>query len=154
MARKEYRHNDEDVPVGIKLPLSKLSNKSLDKQTYSTYSVDSETDTPGIFKMSYSTKEQVFYNLKNLILTQKGERKLNLNFGVNWNKYQFNQKDKMVLQNLKEEINDQCKFWLPFIDVLVNIQEEDHSINLNISYKFKNEMEFNEQQSISLDLGG
>lgn len=150
--RRVFTYNDKDVPVGIKLPLTKISNKSINKSKESGYDIDVETKTPGIFSISYSTKEQVFYNLKNLILTQKSERKLNLSFGINWNKYQFNQKNKVIIQQLKEEIQDQCNFWLPFIDVSINIYEENYSLILKLFYKFKNEENFNEQQSISLNI--
>lgn len=152
MARKEFTYNDKDVPVGIRLPLSKLSNELTDNQKEGKFLTNSTRKNSGIFSVTYSTKEQVYYNLKNLISTQKGERKLNLQFGIDWNKYFFNQKDKTVIENLKEEIKEQCKFWLPFLDVNVQVIEDIHTLKMYISYKFKNESEYNEHQSIILNI--
>jgi phage baseplate assembly protein W len=150
--RKEFRKENKDTPIGIKLPLSELSNNLLDESNKISNKINSDRINSGIFSVSYSTKEQIHYNIKNLILTQKGERRLNLNFGIDWKKYFFGQKSKISNQSLKEEIIDQCNFWLPFIDVMVQLNEYEYELNLEIRYKFKNEQEFDITNSILLNI--
>ena len=63
-ARKEYFYSpidlEPDIAVGITLPFGK------DK---------------GLFSLSYTTEEQSISNLKNLLLTRKGERLFQPEFG-------------------------------------------------------------------------
>lgn len=154
MDRKKYIKKNIDKPVGIKLPFSEVSNKTTDNYNTSNF-IDSvsHTGTSNIFPMSYSTKEQIRYNISNLILTQKGERKLNLNFGIDWNYYIFNQKDEIKIQELKTEILDQVAFWLPFVDVKVNVISEKSMYYIKILYKLKIESSYDEENSILLNAG-
>lgn len=148
MKKRIYTQNKKDVPVGIKLPLTNISNERLDKANISRFMEETIKKSSGIFAVSYSTKEQIRYNIKNLILTQKGERKLNLNFGINWNKYFFNQSNDIIIEELKDEIKEQVLFWLPFIDSKTDVKYDSHVILILIKYKLKAESEYNEKDSI------
>ena len=79
----------EEKAIGIVLPFGNNST------TDSGYSKDGTSSSgisggtkPGIdgstlFKSSYLTKDQVISNVRNLILTNKGERIMNPDFGTN-----------------------------------------------------------------------
>jgi len=67
-------------------------------------------NAPGVFNSVYSTQDQIKYNLINLILTSKGERIENPNFGT------------ILKQQLFEQISDQT---FPLIrDSIVNAVEQ------------------------------
>jgi phage baseplate assembly protein W len=67
-------------------------------------------NAPGVFNSIYSTQDQIKYNLINLILTSKGERIENPNFGT------------ILKQQLFEQISDQT---FPLIrDSIVNAVEQ------------------------------
>ena len=44
---------------------------------------------PGVFKSTYTTKDQIKSNLINLLLTDVGERVMNPNFGTNLKRFLF-----------------------------------------------------------------
>jgi hypothetical protein len=65
--RVDPRDLNRNVAVGISLPFN----------------------GPRIFNSTYSTKDQVKHNLINVLLTNKGERILNPEFGSDLRKYLF-----------------------------------------------------------------
>ena len=75
--RKENFYNpldfEKDVAIGITLPFGK--NK-------------------GLFSLSYTTEEQSISNLKNLLLTRKGERLFQPEFGSDVYSLMFEQMDE------------------------------------------------------------
>ena len=95
--RQEISYNVLDlqpnVAIGIKLPFS--NNQS------------------GLFDLSYSTEEQAISNLKNLLLTRKGERVMQPNFGTNIYDSLFeNNVDELPII-LRDGISADIAFWLP-----------------------------------------
>lgn len=96
--RREYRYNpidlDKDIAVGITLPFGK--NK-------------------GLFNLSYTTEEQAISNLKNLLLTRKGERVFQPNFGSSIPSLLFEQMNSGLETDLDQSLRDDIGFWLPYI---------------------------------------
>jgi phage baseplate assembly protein W len=103
---------EKDVAVGIKLPFNNT--------------------TKGVFDLSYSTEEQAISNLKNLLLTSKGERLYLPNFGTGILSLLFEQNTSEIVENLKEEISSAVGFWLPYIIVNnIDIQNKVNSLGSN-----------------------
>lgn len=73
----------------------------------------------GIFQQSYTTKEQVLTNLTNLLLTSKGERFFQPDFGTDLRGVLFdNITDEEEFKNrLKSEIQDAITVWLPYLNI-------------------------------------
>lgn len=118
MEKKEYRYNVLDLQknkaIGIKLPMS------LDK---------------GVFQLSYTTEEQAISNLKNLLLTQKGERVYHPDFGTNLRKFLFENINNTLIENIADDINDAIEFWLTYIiidDIIIDQIENALNIELHI----------------------
>ena len=95
-------------------------------------------DEVNIFKGTETVREQVKSNLINLLLTEKGERVNEPNFGVGLKKILFEQ--HLNREELEEKINFQINFYIPEIQLItaeVGEIDNDHRVYLTISYKFK-----------------
>jgi phage baseplate assembly protein W len=109
-------------------------------------------NAPSAFRSTYDFKEQLKYNLINLLLTNKGERILNPNFGTDIRKQLFNQMVDDSFEILKSDILNTIKVYIPEITVerlditpaydnnlftvnlfyRVNISNEKDTITINI----------------------
>jgi phage baseplate assembly protein W len=103
---------ESDVAIGIKLPLN--------------------NPTRGVFDLSYSTEEQAISNLKNLLLTSKGERLYLPTFGTDILTLLFDPNTPEIVESLKEEITSAIGFWMPYIIVNnIDIQNKVNSLGSN-----------------------
>lgn len=118
--RKEYRFHPLDLKrnraVGVKLPLG----------------------GDPIFAQSYTTEEQVISNLKNLILTRKGERPFQPLFGTDVYSLLFEQILEDTSAQLEESLRSDIEFWLPYVlidDLIVNQNEDLNSVTISLSVR-------------------
>ena len=93
------RENDlnPDTKIGLELPFARSRT--------------------GLFGLTETTLEQVGHNIKNLLLTAKGERLMQPNIGLNLRSYLFEQFTDDLLLQIQNEISDTMAFWLPFVQV-------------------------------------
>jgi len=119
--RKEYFYNpidfDKDVAVGIQLPFGK---------------------TKGLFKLSYTTEEQAISNLKNLLLTRKGERLFQPTFGSSVYTYLFEQFSPSFDSDIEESVRADIAEWLPYIvvdSIVVDSEEDRNRFKLSLNYR-------------------
>ena len=73
--------------------------------------------TDGFFPRSRTLREQAFSNLKNLILTNKGERVGQPDFGCDISSLLFEQITPEIGEQIKSSINDAVENWLPYITI-------------------------------------
>ena len=71
----------------------------------------------GYFAQSYQTSEQVKSNIKNLILTRKGERLMHPNFGTDLYNTLFNQNTDDLESEIERSIDRAIQEWMPYISV-------------------------------------
>tara|TARA_B100000900_G_scaffold405350_1_gene414826 strand:+ start:1409 stop:1840 length:432 start_codon:yes stop_codon:yes gene_type:complete len=71
----------------------------------------------GFFATAFTSFEQAKSNLKNLLLTRKGERMLQPNFGSGIHELLFEQATDNLEERLQENITDSVNFWLPYINI-------------------------------------
>ena len=91
-------NDDEDSFFGLKFPLG--------------YGVVTE----GFFPRSSTIKEQASSNIKNLLLTQIGERAGQPTFGSNLPRIIFEPMELDVLkESITQSINEALELWLPYI---------------------------------------
>jgi len=98
----------------------------------------------GYFSPTIYTIDQARANLKNLILTNKGERLMQPEFGCDIYGLLFEQIDPYeIVELVKSKISTAVKLWLPQIIIKnININEESLSKNLlqiSISFLLKND---------------
>jgi len=97
----------------------------------------------GYFRQSFRTFDQVRSNLKNLLLTKRGERLLQPDFGSGLHDLLFNPATEKFEEDLETTINNAVAKWLPYItveDIDINISKEMTDNNqAKVSLKFKQE---------------
>ena len=97
-------------------------------------------DETNMFQGTQTLKEQVKANLINLLLTQRGERVNEPNFGVGIKHYLFEQ--KINIDSLNTRINDQINYYIPeieLIDSIVDFIEDQHLLYIKIIYSIKSD---------------
>ena len=97
---------DTNVSIGIDLPLRKNS-------------VD------GYFATTKTTVEAVKNNIKNLLLTNRGERVFQPLIGLNLRQFLFEQLTPEVIFEIQNDIRDTMNLWLPFVNIENIIVNED-----------------------------
>ncbi len=139
MLREEFRYNpldfEPDVAIGVTYP---LNGNSLGRSSTQNYSSGSLGGSAGVFGLSYSTEEQAISNLKNLILTTKGERFMQPDFGCELAWIIFEPNTPEIVGKIQDTLSEDIKFWLPYI-LLDNIGVErvpDHHI-VNVTLNFR-----------------
>jgi phage baseplate assembly protein W len=94
----------------------------------------------GVFKSTLSTQTQIKSNLINLLLTSKGERPFNPQFGSDFKKLLFEPLTDILTESIKENILMSINTFIPEIivtgmDIIPNI--DANSISAMVSYKLK-----------------
>lgn len=137
--RKEYYYNPidfkPDVAVGVKLPFGKPN---------------------GLFAQSYTTEEQAISNLKNLLLTRKGERPFQPLFGSDVYSQLFENIDTNLNERVSQTLSEDIKFWLPYIVIdNIDIETEPDRNFLRIELRFRvTEQGANQQIILFVDSAG
>lgn len=97
----------------------------------------------GYFRQSFRTFDQVRSNLKNLLLTKRGERMLQPDFGSGLHDLLFNPATEKFEEDLETTINDAVAKWLPYViveDINIDISKEMTDNNqAKVSLKFRQE---------------
>ena len=119
--RKEYFYNpidfEKNVAVGVKLPFGKLN---------------------GLFVQSYTTEEQAVSNLKNLLLTKKGERPFQPEFGSDVYQLLFENIDADIETKLSDTLSKDINFWLPYIiidNVVIDSNPDRNSVRIELGFR-------------------
>lgn len=101
----------------------------------------------GIFSVSRTTEDQAVSNYINLLMTYKGERWMQPQFGVGLPLKLFEQNTDILQIEIEQEIRNQANFWLPYIineSIVVRNAEgipglaagsEEHAIQIVITFR-------------------
>lgn len=115
--RQEYKIKVDDLKpntgIGISLPFSGTN----------------------VFNSTYTTMNQVKSNLINFLLTNRGERPFNPEFGADLKRSLFEQMTSV--EQLKDIISDRIRRYIPQITIsnLDILRDDDrHTINLQLAY--------------------
>ena len=132
-----------EVAIGIPLPFNKASHVSGDRLQTPLTGQDNEyakepSDGGVVFGQTFSTEEQAISNLKNLIMTFKGERYMQPNFGTRIREVLFDNNTENLRTALENTIRDDIAFWLPYIEIAgleMNIDETGHQIRMLLRFR-------------------
>ena len=127
------RDNDPDSKIGVTLPLKVGKN--------------------GFFKQSDTLLEQTKSNLKNLLLTVKGERVGNPEFGSNIFNLLFENFTTDFAKRLEDEIRLSVANWLPHVllnGVIIDARQSDNAVNITVQYALVTDP--NSLESLQLNL--
>jgi phage baseplate assembly protein W len=82
-----------DVAIGLKLPIVSTQGR--------------------LFPLNYTTDDQLFTNVKNLLLTTPGERLFHPTFGTEIRKSLFEPNTSQLIGKIKNSIEEAINFWIP-----------------------------------------
>lgn len=91
----------------------------------------------GIFKLNYTTKDQVKDNLINFMLTNPGERPFNVNYGAGLRDLLFSQGEN--IEEIRDRIEDRIKGYFPQITVSsldFNLDQTGTELYISLNYFF------------------
>ena len=112
----------------------------LDLQKNIVIGVSLPFNAPGVFNKTYSTKDQIKSNLINLLLTDKGERIMNPEFGADLRRSLFDNITASNVDLLQFKITEAINIFIPEIDLInVNIEPniDYNTLDVTIDYRLR-----------------
>ena len=95
----------------------------------------------GIFRKTKTTLEQAKHNLKNLLLTMKGERLAHPEFGCDIHKLIFEPVSEDINDTIEEMIKEAVDIWLPYITVAKTVTNQiENRLNVDVHFSLKNDL--------------
>ena len=144
MAIEDYRNasarsrdNDPDSRIGLTLPIRSGQN--------------------GFFKSSSTLLEQTKTNLKNLLLTVKGERLAQPEFGSNIFNLLFENFEPGLEKELEESIKSTVAQWLPHVIIktlIIDAQDDENFVGISVGFAVRTDPNSTESISLTLARGG
>jgi phage baseplate assembly protein W len=110
----------------------------LDLQGNIAIGVSLPFDGPVAFNSTYSTTEQIKSNLINLLLTNKGERIMNPEFGADLKTVLFEGITEDTSNIIKTLISTNVSIFIPEITItnlIIDKQEDQNTINITVQYR-------------------
>lgn len=115
-----------------------------DTQSYNDYAIGISLPiqiTNTAFEQTFTTIEQVKSNIKNLLLTKKGERIMQPTFGSGLQEVLFEQNVNDFEGRIEDTINESLEQWLPYVtaeEIDIDASDELRDANrINVSVKFR-----------------
>jgi len=142
------------------LELGKVKVQDLTENDYKIIGIgiNKTSDSNGIFSVNYTTLTQAKDNLKNLILTHKGERIMNPEFGCDIWKLLFEPIiEEEIDKQIENTIVDAVSIWLPYLnidEILFDYDSNDidnHTINLDIKFSLVSNRNLGESVQINVN---
>ena len=119
-----------DYAYGITLPLKRGGN--------------------GYFEQAFTSYEQTKSNLKNLLLTKKGERVMQPDFGTGLDALLFEPMDGIFENNLRDTITRTVNYWLPYVNIedieieMTDEMKDKHIAHMKIQFTVGNQIDLQE----------
>jgi phage baseplate assembly protein W len=92
---------------------------------------------PQVFTQTYSTSDQIKSDIINFILTSKGERVLNPNFGSTIKQQLFETLTSTSTSNISNLLTDELKINFPSVqinEIKVNPQYDTNTVSITVNY--------------------
>ena len=140
------------------IELGKVKVTDLTENDYKVLGIgiNKRSDSNGIFAVNYTTLQQASDNLKNLILTRKGERMMQPEFGCDVWKVLFEQLTNGIEQSIENSIVNAVSIWLPYLNIdtiIFDYDENDIDTNkIALDIKFSLVSNPNLSESIQINI--
>lgn len=115
------------------------------------YGIASPTKRGAVmFEQTFTSYDAAKSNLRNLMLTARGERVMQPDFGTGLHELLFEPFDSLYETRLQERITESVGFWLPYItieNIEVDMSDEmkdRHIANMKIDFTVGNDVETQE----------
>ena len=142
------------------IELGRINVNDLAENNYKSLGVGfgRKSNSNGIFAVNYTTLTQAKDNLVNLILTKKGEREMQPDFGCDIHNLIFEQiVEESVATDIENSILDAVNIWLPYINVdniIFDYDENDidaNRITLEVQFSLKSNPSLTETLNVSIN---
>ena len=121
MSSSREKDQDPDTFIGLAFPLGFAND--------------------GVFRKTKTTLEQAKHNLKNLLLTMKGERLGHPEFGCEIHNLIFEQISEDINDTIEEKIKEAVDIWLPYITVGKTVTNQiENRLNVDVHFSLKNDL--------------
>ena len=127
--------------------------KDLNPDTFIGISLPLEYGTKGFFNQTKTTLQQAQHNIRNLLLTIKGERLGNPTFGSDLMRVIFEPEDEFLESKIEEAIRSSMDEFLPYIN-LQEIKVESSNVANKVVVDLKFTINFDQDvQTLTMSLG-
>jgi hypothetical protein len=134
MPSSKEKDQDPDTFIGLAFPLGFAND--------------------GIFRKTKTTLEQARHNLRNLLLTAKGERLGHPEFGCDIHRLLFEQIETGVNDRVEEMVKEAVDTWLPYLSIDKTTSEQiDNRLNVDVHFSLKNDLTSGEEVSLTYETG-
>jgi uncharacterized protein len=134
MSSSREKDQDPDTFIGLAFPLGFAND--------------------GVFRKTKTTLEQARYNLRNLLLTMKGERLGHPEFGCEIHNLLFENMGTDIGDRVEEMIKESVDTWLPYLSIDKTVTEQiDNRLNVDIHFSLKNDLTSGEEVSLKFETG-
>ena len=142
------------------IELGKVNVVDLSENDYKVLGIgiNKISDSNGIFAVNFTTLTQAKDNLKNLILTKKGERLMQPEFGCDVWKVLFEPLDGILVEtSIETSIVEAVSIWLPYLNIdtiVFDYDENDidnHTIALDIKFSLMSNPNLGESVQINVN---
>ena len=132
---------DENIFIGLDLPIHRSNG------------------VEGYFASTTTTIEAVKNNIRNLLLTEKGERVMQPGIGLSLKRFLFEPVTDDLLLEVQNNIAENLSFWLPFVSIIKLIvdMDEDYDIGkskMKIDITFAVNRNMDTQASLQVEIAG
>lgn len=105
----------ENIKIGVKFPFT--------------------SDGTSFVASEYNSFNQIKSNLLNLLSTEKGERIMNVEYGVELRKHLFQQNDNIISSKIMDSIEEAVQRWMPYVNIeTTDIVQDNNIIYINIKF--------------------
>lgn len=142
------------------IELGRINVNDLAENDYKSLGIgfSRKSNSNGIFAVNYTTLTQAKDNLVNLILTKKGEREMQPDFGCDIHNLIFEQiVEESIATDIENSILDAVNIWLPYINVdniIFDYDDNDidaNRITLEVQFSLKSNPSLTETLNVSIN---
>ena len=133
--------------------MASARENDLNPNTYIGLSFPLRKDSNNDFRLTKNSLEQSRHNLRNLLLTQVGERVGQPEFGSRLRELCFEQQNDELPVKLEEEVRRATGVWLPYINIqeVKTLTEEGDKNKIFVEVKFSTTLNPQTMESITMD---
>jgi len=132
-----------------------LGNKIVkDTKEFDTYAygitLPIKRGNTGYFEQAFTSFEQAKANLKNLLLTKRGERVMQPEFGTGLETLLFEPMDGLFESNLRDTITKTVNYWLPYVNIqdieieMTDEMKDRHIAHMKVEFTIGNQIDLQE----------
>ena len=133
--------------------MASARENDLNPNVYIGLALPIKPDDNNVFSLTKNSYDQVRHNLRNLLLTNVGERVYQPEFGSRLRELCFEQLDDTLPQRIEDEVRRAVNFWLPYVNIVEveTLTQEDNKSKIFVRVKFSTTLNSDTLQQIELD---